>query len=187
MDESSVARPYAQAAYRHAAAADAAGQWEGMLSALAAMADTGEFRQLISDPRIGPHQCGQALEALLDAAAIASDGHGRDFRSFCRQLAAGGRLLAAGQIASQFGEIRRRAESVVDVRIHTAFSLSEQQVERIGEAVKRRLGCRRVRTEVIIDEGLGGGVRIVAGDDVIDATVAAELDRLRSHVLSFDQ
>ena len=186
MDASAVARPYAQAAYKHAASASAAGEWEGMLSLLAAIAATAEFRQLISDPRISEGECGQALEALLDKSSIGRDGHGRDFRGFCHQLLANGRLSAAEQIAAQFEEIRRRAEKIVDVQIHTAFALSGQQIKRISAAIKSRLGCQEVRTEVLIDENLGGGVRIVAGDDVIDATVTAELDRLRSHVLSFD-
>lgn len=186
MDASAAARPYAQAAYQHAAGAGTAGQWEEMLSALAAISATGPFRQLIADPRLGEHECGQALEAMLTASQIDEQGAGRDFRSFCRQLLAGGRLAAAGQIAAQFGEIRRLAEKIVDVKIYSAFALSEQQVGRIGEALKKRLACREVRTELVIDESLGGGVRIVAGDDVIDATVTAELDRLRSHVLSFD-
>ena len=188
MDESAVARPYSQAAYKHAAAAGAAGEWEAMLSLLAATAETGEFRQLISDPRISEHECGQALEAILERSGIAGAGAGagRDFHGFCRQLLANGRLPAAAQIAAQFGEIRRQAEKTLDVQIHTAFALSDQQVKHLGAAIKKRLGCLQVRTEVIIDEDLGGGVRIVAGDDVIDATVTAELARLRSRVLSFD-
>ncbi len=184
MDSQVSARPYAEAAYAHAAAAgaDAPAEWKRLLEGLAGLTGTVPLRQLMADPRFTPEQRSAAFTALLSQVAGDSSAFGQ-FSNFCLQLLANGRLEAAPEIAEQYASLHREAAGIVEAEIRTAFPLDDEQIGALTAALKRRLGCSEVRASVIVDESLGGGVRIRFGDDAIDATVTAELERMRSALL----
>jgi len=69
------------------------------------------------------------------------------------------------------GEVRGELVATV----HVAAPLSEQQAGRLVEALRRQYG-RPVHTNVVVDRGLLGGVRVEIGDNVIDGTVVSRLD-----------
>ena len=61
--------------------------------------------------------------------------------------------------------------------LESALPVSEQEQERIAEALKKRLG-RKVDLVCKINEKLVGGAVIRAGDLVIDGSVQARLEKL---------
>lgn len=69
-----------------------------------------------------------------------------------------------------------QGERVATVR--TARPLSETERERLEGALSRQYD-RAVHLNVVLDEGLIGGIRVEIGNDVIDGSVASRLDDAR--------
>ncbi|MGZ9104185.1 MAG: ATP synthase F1 subunit delta, partial [Rhodoplanes sp.] len=76
-----------------------------------------------------------------------------------------------------YEERRREHEGVVEARIISALPMDVAQVKPLLEALERKYG-RKVNAQVEVDPELIGGVRIVVGDKVIDATVRGRLDAM---------
>jgi F-type H+-transporting ATPase subunit delta len=70
----------------------------------------------------------------------------------------------------------RRERMVATVRV--ARPLPENEKQRLAEALHRQYG-RPVHLNVVVDEGVLGGLRVEIGDEVIDGTVASRLDDAR--------
>jgi len=167
---STVARPYAQAAFEVARDADRLAQWSELLDSLAALCREPASAALLQHPAIAPVDLAEALVAALD-------GVDEDGANFIRLLAERRRLLVAQAIASQFAELRAEAEGRMTVEVHTAHALDESSADKLRKQLGERLG-RKIELEVIDDEALLGGVVLRAGDLVIDGSVKGQLDRL---------
>jgi F-type H+-transporting ATPase subunit delta len=68
---------------------------------------------------------------------------------------------------------------VVEAEIQTAFDLEPAQLSDLTARLEKHTG-RKVRVSVNIDKELIGGVRVLFGDQVIDASVRAQLAALQS-------
>ena len=176
-----VARPYAEAAHKHAveAGGDATQQWQDMLESLAALMEDEGVQAMLSDPRVSPAKARQALASLLEGVSSANGDQGGKFDNFVHQLHEHDRLEAAEEVSRRYRELRRMSEGEVDVEIRSAFELDKGRVGKIAEKLKSKLGARKVNTTVSLDPDLGGGVIVVMGNDVIDGSVKTELDRMR--------
>ena len=172
-EPSTVARPYAEAAFRLADAEKALGRWSEMLSALALVAADERVRRAVSDPNLSSAQSAgifiSILSGKLDAQA----------ENFVRVLAENGRLELLAEIRAQFDARKNEREGVVEAEVHSAFELTKTQVADLQERLEKRTG-RKVRTQVRIDRDLIGGVRVVLGDKVIDGSARAQLGALES-------
>jgi len=94
-------------------------------------------------------------------------------------LAENRRLEVLPEIRTQYEALRNEREQVVEAEIYTAFELSDPQVAELVAVLERKTG-RRVRARVELDKELLGGVKIVIGDKVIDASARAQLSALES-------
>ncbi len=86
-------------------------------------------------------------------------------------------LSALHAIGDRAGE---RRELLVAAVI-AAAPLTESQVRRLGDILERAYG-RRVQVNVGVDERLVGGLRITVGSEVLDATVLARLEEVRTRL-----
>lgn len=66
----------------------------------------------------------------------------------------------------------RRRELIAHVV--TAVALSDEQRERLATTLARQYG-RQVHLDIEVDPGIGGGIRVQVGDDLIDGTVNSRL------------
>jgi F-type H+-transporting ATPase subunit delta len=148
-----------------------------MLDGLAAAMEQDTMRALLTDPRVKAKQAHEVIESLLGKLGASGD---KDMNNFVTQLHDSGRLLVAPEISRQYANLRNAAEGVLEAEIHTAFELDNKRVKAIAERLKERFSMREVNTKVIKDESLTGGIIIKAGDNVIDASISAELDQLRN-------
>ena len=87
-----------------------------------------------------------------------------------------GRDLVAGLEELTAVAARRRERSVAYVR--SAVELTAAQVERLATALQR-IYSRQVVPHVEVDPAVRGGLVIRVGDEVIDGSVAGQLDLLR--------
>ena len=167
-----IARPYAEAAYKLALESDGGLQrWSDMIELLdAAVSDDG-LASRIGDPNVSDN----ALEGvILGALGERLDGQGRNF---VQVLLANGRLDLIREIKGQYDELKRGHEGVLEARIISAMPMDDAQVQSLVAALEKKYG-RKVTAQVEVEPQLIGGARILIGDKVIDATVRGRLDAM---------
>ncbi len=172
-EPSTVARPYAEAAFRLADSGGALGKWSEMLGALALVADDARVRAAVAEPGQTDAQVAGVFIGILSGRLNA------EAENFVRVLAENGRLELLPQIRAQFEILKDEREGVLEAEVHSAFELSEAQVADLVQRLEKKTG-RRVRTKVQVDKALIAGVRIVLGDKVIDGSARAQLGALEA-------
>jgi len=166
-----VARPYAEAAFRIGLEGRNLAQWSGMLELVDAVVGDEQFSKYIGDPNT--HE--GALEALiLGALGERLDGKGRNF---VQVLVQNRRLELAPHILSLFEDLRREHEGTVEAKVVSALPITDDQLKPLVAALEAKYG-KKVSAQVEVDPELIGGARIVIGDKVIDATVRGRLDAM---------
>lgn len=172
-DLSTLARPYAKAAFELARDSKRFKEWGEALDALAAAVKSPEIAGLIGHPALFKSDLADVLSQAFSATL------GEEGRSLVRLLVENNRLKAAPFIAEQFEALRAEAESRIDVEITSAVAIAPAQQETLTRAVSKRL-ARDVVVEWKTDESLVAGAVIRAGDLVIDGSVKGELEKLRT-------
>ena len=172
-EPSTVARPYAEAAFRLASAGNALAKWSGMIGALAQVAEDRRVQAAIADPARSDAQAAGILIAIL---AGKLDGQAENF---VRVLAENKRLELLPEIHLQYEVLKNEREGVIEAQVVSAFELTQAQVADLAQRLEKRTG-RKVRTQVQVDKSLIGGVKVVIGDKVIDGSARAQLAALEN-------
>ena len=166
-----IARPYAEAAFKLALEGNSLQRWSDMLQLVDAVVSDEKIASRIGDPNVAEG----ALEGvILGSLGERLDGHGRNF---VQALIANGRLHLVGEMRAQYEELRREHEGVVEARIVSAMPMGDEQVRPLVSALEAKYK-RKVNAQVEVDPQLIGGARIHVGDKVIDATVRGRLDAM---------
>ena len=177
-ENSSIARPYAEAAFELANAAGQLAGWSACLHAAATAVADEALALLIDSPNadksvvvdIINDVCSQAADVPVDSGQIAN---------LIRLLAENGRLMMLADIASIFDSLKSEVENRVDVTLTAAQPIDDAQQARMVEALKKRFG-RDINLHFKLDENLIGGARLQAGDLVIDGSIRTGLEKLSS-------
>jgi len=174
---STVARPYAEALFKLAQNDKALDAWSAVLAELAALVALDSVREALSDPRLSNHQRSELLRGLL---APTKDGRvsADAIQRFVDLLLDNGRTLALPEIATQFEQLKNRLQGTALAHITSAFALSDTQVQQLLTVLEQKFALK-LKPEVMVDENLIGGVRVVVGDQVLDTSVRAQLDRMQ--------
>lgn len=170
---STIARPYAEALFQ-------AVQGEGanlescseQLNELAALAQLGDVRETLTDPRLNNAQRIELFTGLIKTPITATA------RNFIELLVDNDRVLVLPEIAQQFDLLKNQFEGTALAEITSAFELSEAQVQELVSALEKKFGLK-LKPAVSVDPDLIGGVRVVVGDQVLDTSVRARLVRMR--------
>jgi len=166
-----LARPYAKAAFELAEAHQAVSSWDAMLELASAAVAEKSLAGLLESP----HASGaQIVQILTDAAGERFDAR---FRKFLDVLADNKRLSLLPEIRVLYQELREEAEKLLRVRVVSAFPLEEDQATRLKQALAKRFD-REILLEPEVDKSVIGGAVIYAGDQVIDGSLKDRLTRL---------
>jgi len=168
-EKSTIARPYAQAAF--SLAAGDLKKWSEMLQLIAAVTTDATMQDMIGNPAI---ERGKLTDAIVDVCGAGLDHNGENF---VRVLAENKRLNVVAEIAELYEAKRAEAESTVDAEVTSAFPLNDAQKDQLNAALKKRLG-REINLVCKTDESIIGGAVVRAGDLVIDASVTGQLEQL---------
>jgi F-type H+-transporting ATPase subunit delta len=168
-EPSTVARPYAEAAFRLADGANVLGKWADMLRQLAQVAQDARVRAAVADPNLS-----HAKVAGLFISILSLSGEGENF---VRVLAENKRLELLPEIRVQFEVLKNERESVVEADVLTAFELTKEQLADLARRLEKKTG-RKVKTRVQVDKDLIGGIKVVIGDKVLDGSARAQLGAL---------
>jgi F-type H+-transporting ATPase subunit delta len=176
-EESTLARPYANAVFRFAQEkADLEG-WSRKLALLAGVASEPRVAAALARPTLTDQARAQVL---IDLTGDDLDDRARHL---VRLMARNDRLDLLPAVAEAYEVLRADAEMVLDVEISTPFPLEDDQRDRIAERLRARFG-REIQMETRHDPELIGGFFVRAGDTVIDASVRGRLARLQEQLLA---
>jgi F-type H+-transporting ATPase subunit delta len=170
-DKSTIARPYARAAFQEAKGARRLAEWAQALQVGAEVVQDERVESLLGSPHVTP---AELSKLVADVAGSKLDEHGRNFVS---TLAANRRLAYLPEISKIFDELKDAEEGVVDVTVTSAAPLDEQQRRTLADALAKKLK-REVRLHCETDAKLIGGAVLRAGDLVIDGSLRTRLDRI---------
>jgi len=172
---STIARPYAEAAFEIAQQGSALGAWSQMLRFAATIVGDARVAAALDNPRLDAG----AKESLL--LSIAGDRFDAQARNFIRVLVEADRVAVLPQISAQFDALKDDAEATAKATIESAFELSDAQVAALKAALEQRFG-RKIEATVSINPALIGGARVTVGDAVIDGSVQAKLGAMSTQL-----
>jgi F-type H+-transporting ATPase subunit delta len=168
---STLARPYAKAAFEYAAQAGELQSWSDSLSTAGSVAQQSNVVKLLSSPSVTAQQ--QAT-ALIEICGDALDERGQNFLTV---LSENHRLQLLPEISLQFDVLKANREKAVDVELVAAHELDAEQQQKLSDALSAKLE-RKVNMQVSLDKNLLGGAVIRAGDLVIDGSIRGRLAKL---------
>jgi F-type H+-transporting ATPase subunit delta len=168
-----IARPYAQAAFRYAQKHERTQAWSEMLDFAAEVVRQPAVAPYLEDPRVG----GERLMQLF--AHVAEGRFDAPFENFLRTLVEQGRVGLLPEVSALFEAARRQVENRLKVHVVSAYQVKNEHKKLLTEALEKRYG-KAVELTSEIDKSLIGGLVIRAGDSVIDASVTGGLQQLAS-------
>lgn len=167
-----IARPYAEALFQ-ASSADLSGAslW---LEALAAVAASQELQAFADNPKATDQQVYDLMAGVAHGATdtVAA-------QNFLRAVIENGRLGALPEINAQFRALVNAQRGSSDAVIYSAFPIDDAALAELGGVLEQRFG-RKLTTRVELDADLIGGVRVVVGDEVLDTSVKARLEQMKT-------
>jgi F-type H+-transporting ATPase subunit delta len=178
VDNNTIARPYAQAAFELAHESGELATWSDGLTVAGELLADGVVARFLSSPSLNNDTRLEFLTGLFaKAQANVLAGGDKKGTNFLKLLLEYGRVSVLPEIAEHFEALKAKVENTVDVTVTSATKLSAAQQKEISTALRARLG-REINLETEIDESLIGGAVIRAGDVVIDGSLRARLDSL---------
>ena len=166
-----IARPYAEALFRTAKESGTLAKWAGQIALLGQVAANPEARSAIGDPNVAAPQlvdlfrsaCGTAVEAELS--------------NFIQLLSNNDRLGLLPEIAALYESYKRNEEGTKQAEIVSAFPMTDGQVNALLPQLESVFKSK-LETSVSVDPELIGGVKVIVGDQMLDASVRGKLDAM---------
>lgn len=166
-----LARPYAKAAFEYAQAHQQLANWSAMLGLAAAVSQDDTMQRVLKAPRL------TSTEKATTFVEVCGDKFDAQARNFLSIVSENNRMELLPEIADMFELYKAEQEKSVDVDVTSAFALNDEQQDKLAKVLSARLD-REVRLQVAEDASLIGGVIIRAGDLVIDGSVRGKLAKL---------
>ena len=172
-EPSTIARPYAEAAFKLADSQGKLADWSGVLANLASVAADQRVRASVGDPNQSAAKVAGLFISIL-AGKLSGEAE-----NFVRVLAENGRLDVLTEIKTQFEALKNEREGTVEAEVISAFEMDKAQVADLVARLEKKTG-RKVKAKVSVDKSLIGGVKVVIGDKVIDGSARAQLAALET-------
>ncbi|MEQ7920909.1 F0F1 ATP synthase subunit delta [Xanthomonas sp. WHRI 1810A] len=166
-----LARPYAKAAFEHAQTHQQLANWSAMLGLAAAVSQDDTMQRMLKAPRL------TSADKAATFIEVCGDKFDAKAQNFIQVVAENDRLPLLPEISELFDLYKAEQEKSVDVDVTSAFALNQEQQDKLAKVLSARLG-REVRLHAAEDATLIGGVIIRAGDLVIDGSVRGKLAQL---------
>ena len=171
IEPTTLARPYARAAFEHARAAGDLAAWQTALSELAAITAEPKVAAAMRDPNQTAAQRAATLSDLAGDAAPSS------VANLLAIMADNGRLSLLPEVAMLFDQLKQAVESTVAVHVTSAYPLSDAETQQLADTMQEKL-ARSITLTSETDPSLLGGALIRADDLVIDGSVRGRLNKL---------
>ncbi len=171
-----LARPYAKAAFDLASSADALPSWGDALALASGVVQNDAIAAWLESPERNTEQ---AVGLVRDAAGGELEAA---FERFLAVMAEHDRLALVPEVAALYGDLREAAENRLSVRVVSAVALDDEQTSRMSDALAKRFE-RTIELHNEVDASVLGGAVIYAGDEVIDGSLRGRLEKLESSLV----
>ena len=171
-----IARPYAEALFRVAKSGNLAA-WSDLVSEMAAVAALPDVKSFASNPKLSDKQVSETFLSLLKSNVSP------EAKNFVGMLVENGRLTLLPEIGTQFHALKNASEGAADAEITSAFALTDAQAKDLVATLEKKFG-RKLNPTVKVDNSLIGGVRVAVGDEVLDTSVRAKLQKMYTSLAS---
>ncbi|PAJ75920.1 F0F1 ATP synthase subunit delta [Pseudoalteromonas sp. NBT06-2] len=170
-----IARPYAKAAFEFAVDKNAVADWNNMLEFAAQVANNQQVLSYVSSKASE-----EQAEIFISVCAEQINEYGQNL---IKVLAENGRLVALPAVAELFTAFKAEYDKEIDVDIVSATELAASQQDALVSALEKRFS-RKIKLNCSVDETLVGGLIVKAGDNVIDGSIRGKLNRLATTLQS---
>ena len=171
IETTSIARPYAQAAFSQAQEEQQVPAWGQALESLTAIVFAPEMQGLLHHPKLDRSQL---FELIADIG-------GRKFsntqKNFISILIDADRLTVANVILSLFRDYQQKAENVVAILVKTPYPLTAAQTQHLSKTMAKQLD-KKITINNVLDPSLIGGALLQFSDSVIDLSLRGRLHTL---------
>jgi len=172
-----LARPYAKAAFKFALENSQLDQWSSNLGIAAQVLADEQAAEFVSAPQLTADQKAQLI------IEVCGDSVTEGAKNFFSVLSANDRLALLPVISTLFEQYKAEQEQSIDVDITSAFDLASDEQQKLAQALSQKFN-REIKVSTETDNSLIGGVVIRSGDMVIDGSVAGRLKKLAEAINS---
>ncbi|NDY90928.1 F0F1 ATP synthase subunit delta [Ideonella livida] len=166
-----IARPYAEALFQVASKGDLA-SWSRQVQALCAVAADAQLQQFADNPKVTGAQVFDLIAGVVGMPLETG------VQNFLRTVIENGRLVALPAMAEQFQALVNGASGVADAVIFSPYPIEGAQLADVVASLEKRF-ARKLAARVELEPALIGGIRVVVGDEVLDTSVQARLERMK--------
>jgi F-type H+-transporting ATPase subunit delta len=146
-----------------------------MLELLSAVAQDPAMAGLIASPKLDRDQMAELVNEI-GGGRLSDEG-----QNLVKLLAQNDRLAVLPEIATLYEAEKNQHEGALDVHVTTAYVLKPAEEKQLTDALKAKLG-RDIKITSEKDPDLIGGIKIRAGDMVIDGSVLGGLKQLANEL-----
>lgn len=205
-----LARPYAKAAFEYAQQTDSIGQWEVFLAKASAVVSDEAFAQLLDNPAVTTEQKVRVLmdiaspnqqfiespiKQVLDAVQLPEGVSVESLvqqvtpkqqpisslSNFIAQLADNDRLALLPEIENHYKKLKSQTLKQLDAYVTTAYPLTEAQAKLLEDSLSQSEQAVIVLHESV-DSSLLGGATIKVGDKFVDGSIKGKLKQLKTQL-----
>ena len=171
---STIARPYAVGLMEALQERKASAQdMSAVLDAVSRLAETAvdpQIGQLEGDPGLTDDQFYDIFASVVGADQP------DEVKNLLRVVIQNGRVDALPEIARQFRILKNESEGVADALIET----SDAELKDLLEALAKKFPGVKLHPVVSVEKALIGGVRVHVGDKLLDASILARLNQMKT-------
>lgn len=168
---STIARPYAVAAFNLAKEKKALKEWSEMLESLAQVSQDERMHTFINDSKVSDED---REKVLIKIAAKKLNAFGENL---IKLLIENKRLNVLPEISEAFEALKATDEGTLEAEIIVASKPSDKEVDTLVKSLEKKFN-KKIDAKVTIDEAIMGGTKVIVGDTVIDASVREQLQNL---------
>lgn len=166
-----IARPYAEAVFRLAKESRALTEWSDRLRLLAAVATDAEMAAIVGNPKFSAEEVARLFLAVTDGAGAG------ELANFIRILADNERLVVLPEISAIYEELKSAEEGIKEALIESAYPIDDAQLKKLTSQLETHFATR-LQPRVAVEPSLIGGIKVIVGDQVLDASVRGKLDAM---------
>ena len=170
-EPTTLARPYAKAAFEYALTVNKLQSWFEALEVSAAVADQDQVKKALATSGLSAEQKASVFVQVI------GDSLDEKVKNFIQTLARNKRLALLPYIRDLFAKMKAQQEKTIEVEITAAYELPVDLINKLAQSLSAKLN-RKIDVNSSVDKSLLGGVVIHTGDMVIDGSVRGRLAKL---------
>ncbi|RIL10756.1 MAG: ATP synthase F1 subunit delta [Proteobacteria bacterium] len=183
-DDGKVASRYARALFELCAPQDLDAVSDSLKVFVETWSTHAELRSALANPSL-PLET--RLQVLRDSSELVRP-NDKLLANFLCVLLTNDRLGALPQVSTSFEVMLKEFKKVLALEVTSAFQLSEQEREELRRQIEKNLSkegkdySSLVSIDWKVNKGILGGLRIKAGDKLLDGSIAGSLQRIEKEL-----